>query len=189
MNTHVPKLVAVCLATAFWAGVASAQQADQHQLRSPKESSSQWDQSHTQASTGMPGEVRFSKLKGIDVKSNSGEDLGKVEDLVIDPRGKIQFAVLGSGGLLGIGEKRIPVPWQAVSVQSEKQLTMNIDKEKLKSAPTLKRDFSDLNNPDYVVTIYRFYEVQPSAMGGSQTPGGTTSGSGSSQGTSQSPQQ
>jgi len=54
-------------------------------------------------------------------------------------------------------------------------LTLNVDKEKLQSAPTTARaDDSELDNPDFVVVIYRFYEIAPPGVGAAgETPGGT----------------
>jgi sporulation protein YlmC with PRC-barrel domain len=125
--------------------------------------------------TDQPNGVRVSKLKGAEVKSNDGEDLGKVEDLIVDPKtGQITFAIVGKG-ILGVSSKSRPVPWQAVKINSEKQVTVNMDKQKMDSAPTVGSDYSDLKNPDAVLVIYRFYEIQPAGAG--ETPGGTGQGS------------
>jgi sporulation protein YlmC with PRC-barrel domain len=132
-------------------------------------------------SSSSPSEVRLSKLKDAKITSKSGEDLGKMEDLMIDPQtGKIRYVILGRGGLLGIGEKLVPVPWKAINVSSEKEFTLNVDKQKLKSAPTVDKRYSELNQPDYYVTIYRFYEV-PMDTGSAEGPGGSQSGSSSSE--------
>lgn len=138
-------------------------------------------QSQTSGQTNIQSEVRLSQLKDAKASSSAGESLGDVEDLLINPRnGKIDFVILGRGGLLGLGEKRVPVPWKAINLQSEKQFTLNVDKNKLKSAPTLNKNYSELDNPDYTVTIYRFYEIP---MGSAQTPGGSQQGQGQSSGT------
>jgi sporulation protein YlmC with PRC-barrel domain len=136
----------------------------------------QQQQSKTSGQTTSQSEIRYSKLKDAKVSSSAGEKLGDVEDLLIDPNtGKIDFVVLGRGGLLGMGEKRAPVPWQAVNLQSEKQFTLNVDKSKLKSAPTINKDYSELASQDYAVTIYRFYEIP---VGGGESPGGSQQGQG-----------
>ncbi len=124
--------------------------------------------------------IRISKLKGADVKSKNGEDLGKLEDLVLDRQtGQIRFAIVGKGGVLRIGEKSHPVPWQEVTINSEKQVTVNMDKQKMESAPTVTSDYPELNDPDAVLVIYRFYEIQPA--GAAETPGGTQQDTGKSQ--------
>lgn len=120
---------------------------------------------------------RVSQLMGVNAKSKDSQSLGEIEDLVINPRTqKINFAILGKGGFLGLGEKMVPVPWEAVTVQrspdqgllDKPNLTVNIDQQKMKTAPTMQKDkqYSELDQPDYVITIYRFYEIQPVGTGG-----------------------
>src|SRR4051795_1060914 len=118
-------------------------------------------------SSGQQANVRLSQIIGATIKSSDGQRLGDVNDLVVK-NGQIQFAVLGVGGVLGIGEKWTPVPWQALTYSGEKQFTMNVDKEKLKQAPTLQHhEWSQLETPDFMSRLYAFYGVQaPEAAGG-----------------------
>ena len=169
--------VAVYLATAFCAQVLlAAQQTESAQTKG------QQQESYSQSGTSTNGNVRLSKLIGAKVKSNDGKDIGKLEDVLVDPQtGKPTFAILGQGGALGLGEKRRPVPWQGLQINSEKQVTLNMDKQKFSSAPTTSgSDYSDLNNPQDVVVIYRYYEIVPAGASG-ETPGGTQGGSSQSQ--------
>lgn len=51
----------------------------------------------------------------INVLNLNGEDLGEIEDFIIDPAtGEIRYAVLAAGGFLGIGEKLIPLPMNQI---------------------------------------------------------------------------
>ncbi len=60
---------------------------------------------------------RASQAMGMEVRNDKGDDLGKIEDIVLDMRtGKIRYAALSFGGFLGIGDKFFAVPWQAVMV-------------------------------------------------------------------------
>ena len=152
------KTFVVALAAAMIVPIAGAKDKDSR------------DQSET--SLSKASNVRLSDLMNAKIKSNAGEDLGQLEDVVINPQnGKIEYAVLGRGGFLGIGEKLVPVPWQSVSVQSKKEFTINIDKKKLQSAPTLDKTYSSLEDPGYSVTVYQFFAV-PADVGGGETPGG-----------------
>jgi hypothetical protein len=101
-----------------------------------------------------------------------------VEDVILDPQsGKAKFAIIGKGGVLHVGEKRLPVPWEALSVTSEKQVTLNMDTQKLESAPSLQSSAStELDNPEFVVVIYKYYEVTPPASGAAETQSGSQSG-------------
>jgi sporulation protein YlmC with PRC-barrel domain len=179
MKTRKLDKVAICLATAFCAQVLlAAEQTDQAQ----GQQTGQAQNSYTQSGASANGNVRLSKLIGAKVKSKDGQDIGKLEDVLVDPQtGKPTFAILGQGGALGLGEKRRPVPWQGLQINSERQVTLNMDKQKFSSAPTTSSsDYSDLNSPQDVVVIYRFYEVAPAGAPG-ETPGGTQGGSGKSQ--------
>lgn len=45
----------------------------------------------------------------------NGEKVGYIERVMIDKvSGKISYAVLSCGGLLGIGDDHYPLPWQAL---------------------------------------------------------------------------
>ncbi len=61
------------------------------------------------------------------------EDLGKIEDLVIDAgAGRIAYAVLLFGGFLGMGEKYFAIPWNAFHFElKENRAVLNADKKLL----------------------------------------------------------
>ena len=59
-----------------------------------------------------------STLQGDRVRNSAGEDLGKVDQIMIDiPSGRVAYVVLSFGGVLGIGNKLFAVPWRALHVQ------------------------------------------------------------------------
>lgn len=61
---------------------------------------------------------RASELIGMPVTNKEGKELGSLEDLVFDPKtGTIRYAALAHGGILGIGEKRVAVPWDSFEFQ------------------------------------------------------------------------
>ncbi len=112
---------------------------------------------------------RLSELTGAKVTSAAGENLGDINDFVVDQRGHIQgFAVIGMGGFLGIGEKLTPVPWNMLAGSGEKRFALNADKAKLQAAPTVDRSsWSQFDNPQFTSQIYSYYGVQmPEAVGG-----------------------
>ena len=175
MKTKQLELAALCVVTALFAQWSMAQQNDQKQTQQQ----GQTKERTVQTSDSSPSGLHFSKMIGAQVRSNTGENLGKLEDVMIDPQtGRATFAIVGKGGILRLGEKRMPVPWQALTIDSQKRLTLKVDKEKLESAPTTARtDDSELDNPDFVLVIYKFYEVAPPGVGAvGETPGGTESG-------------
>jgi sporulation protein YlmC with PRC-barrel domain len=63
----------------------------------------------------MPNDVmRASKLVGIGVVGEETRGIGKVDDLVLDRSGRAVAVVIATGGFLGIGEKRVGVPFESV---------------------------------------------------------------------------
>jgi sporulation protein YlmC with PRC-barrel domain len=56
---------------------------------------------------------------GYDVWNQNGDQIGTVNDIVLDfTNSTISYVVVGTGGFLGLGEKKIPVPWNMVKVQT-----------------------------------------------------------------------
>src|ERR1039457_5887851 len=78
-----------------------------------------------------------STLAGDSVRNAAGEDLGKLDELMIDiPSGRVAYAVLSFGGVLGMGNKLFAVPWSALRVdEDEKFFILDVDKTKLEKAP------------------------------------------------------
>ena len=58
--------------------------------------------------------VRANKdIIGTKVVNPQNEDLGKIEDLIVDSSGRISYAVLSFGGFLGLGDKDFAIPFNA----------------------------------------------------------------------------
>ncbi len=83
-----------------------------------------------------------SDLIGMPVKSKQNEDLGEVQDLIINESGRIQYMVLSHGGILGVGKNRIPIPFNDATVDSEKNVVLldKIHKQMLSEAPEFTED-------------------------------------------------
>ena len=62
-----------------------------------------------------PSVLKASTFIGNSVVNAQGENLGKIEDLVIDPAtGHITYAALCRGSILGMGGKLYTVSWEAL---------------------------------------------------------------------------
>ena len=58
-----------------------------------------------------PEFLSASTIKGDKVINTAGEDLGKIEELMLDLRdGRIAYAVLSFDGFLGLGNKLFAIP-------------------------------------------------------------------------------
>ena len=105
-----------------------------------------------------------SSLKGDKVVNYQGEDLGKIEEIMIDlDRGRVAYVVLSFGGFLGVGDKLFAIPWQAFSVDTtQKRLILNADKELLEKAPGFdKNNWPDMADLSLGSTLYGYYGYKP----------------------------
>ena len=57
---------------------------------------------------------RSSKLVGVSIYGPDNKSVGKITDMLMGKDGKVAFVVIGVGGFLGIGEKDVAVPFDAV---------------------------------------------------------------------------
>jgi len=70
-----------------------------------------------------------SDLVGTSLVNQKNEPLGKVEDLVIHPKGEIAFLEFSGAGTLKTGTKRFPVPWSALNRNEHNQFVLDIKPE------------------------------------------------------------
>lgn len=97
---------------------------------------------------GTPGEgpgpeiMAADTLEGDDVVNSKGEDLGEIKDIMVDVRsGRVAYAVLSSGGFLGMGDKLFAIPWSALTLDADhKCFILDVEKEKLQQAPGFDKD-------------------------------------------------
>ena len=85
------------------------------------------------------GDRLASKIVGAKVYATSGEKIGDVDDLLVDASGKLTGVIVGVGGILGVGEKSVALPYASVSMGTEAdgkpRLTVDVSKETLEKAP------------------------------------------------------
>ena len=62
----------------------------------------------------QPGQFMSSKLVGTTVYGANTERVGDVNDVLLDRDGRAHALIIGVGGFLGIGEKDVAVPFNAV---------------------------------------------------------------------------
>ena len=113
--------------------------------------------------SGHTKAILASKVKGTPVYNTNGDKIGAVEDIVLDKTSNnIMFAVLGSGGVLGMGEKYRPVPWSILDYdQKMGGYVVPVDRNMLDNAPANGLD--ELTRSDGNTTIlsktYSYYKV------------------------------
>jgi hypothetical protein len=89
-----------------------------------------------------PNEWSAIVFLGDAVTNPAGETVGDINDLLFDKGGRINTAVIGVGGFLGVGEKDIAVPFNALSFSTgkdgERLVVVSLTKEALDRAPEYK---------------------------------------------------
>lgn len=91
--------------------------------------------------------LRVSELMGLQVRNHQDEDLGNIEDVVIDSKtGQVRYVAVSMGGFLGIGDSLFAVPYKAIQIRSEADdpddlvVLLNVNKEIMEDAEGFNQD-------------------------------------------------
>ena len=100
---------------------------------------------------------KASELKGSKVKSQSGEELGSIEDVAVNLQtGELAYLLVGAEG-----DSFRPIPVQAATVEKsgdELALTIDIEKDRWESAPTVEeQEIAQLGSEQQGRQIYQFF--------------------------------
>jgi sporulation protein YlmC with PRC-barrel domain len=107
-------------------------------------------QASTLRSATVQNHNKASKLVGMKVKNPQHQELGQIEDIVIDlDSGRVAYAVLAVGSALGLGEQYIAIPVNAfVPAPSENHIILNADKARIEGAPRFNKNrWPEVNAP------------------------------------------
>lgn len=111
-----------------------------------------------------PQSLSSTTIVGDEVVNEFGEDLGEIEDLMIDlSRGRIAYAVLSFGGFLGLGDKLFAIPFESLRLDpEEKRFVLDVDKERLEDAPGFDKDhWPETLDQEWHREVYAFYGHDP----------------------------
>ena len=105
-----------------------------------------------------------SSMAGNVVRNLEGDTLGKIEELMIDlDDGRVTYAVLSFGGFLGMHEKLVAVPWDALTLDLDAhEFILNIDRDRLESAPGFnKESWPQMADRQWAQNIHEYYGHRP----------------------------
>ena len=111
-----------------------------------------------------PEIMSASTLDGDKVVNSAGEDLGKIEDIMLDvTSGRIAYGVLSFGGFLGMGDKLFAIPWSALTLDAaNKCFVLDVPKERLENAPGFDKDhWPAMADRSWASGVHAYYEVSP----------------------------
>ena len=104
--------------------------------------------------------VSAGKLTGYRIRNERRQDLGTVEEILIEvSTGRVLYALFAFGGVLGIGSKLFAVPWEGLSFDADhREFILDVDRELFESAPGIDPNhWPDMSDPAWVAELYRFY--------------------------------
>lgn len=104
------------------------------------------------------------RLVAYDIVNPNGEDLGQVQDFMLDmAQGRIAFMVVSFGGLLGLTDKWFAIPWEILEWSPEKKkFILNIPREILEKAPGLdKRKWPQEVDLSWLSACYAHFGCTP----------------------------
>lgn len=162
MRRHVRHSLAWCLVLGL--GALSLPAADEAGKDAQGAAKSKADE---QATTAEPATMlnRASDLVGKTVKNEEGKDLGKVEDVVVDPgHGRIAYVVLSfPDGFANLGEKFFAIPFEALNEDTaRKTLLLNVAKQKLENAEGFDKErWPDMADEQWARNLHKHYGFDP----------------------------
>lgn len=174
MNRPAFRVLIVAMAVIFTASWAYAveeygatpgqKQSMQGQQAAPQSMPGQATRDQAATGTFKPNLTEVSKMLGMKANAQAGENLGTVQDLILDPyESRVSFAVLSpSAG----GDSLYAVPWSLISMSSGKDaVSVNISKQQFDNAPCFNRsDWPDVSSTQWRHQLYSHYNVQPASQ-------------------------
>ena len=95
--------------------------------------------------SSFDGRIRADNIIGSDVIGPNDEVVAEIEDIIFDSGGKPAFVLVSHGGLLGIGEDVVVVPFSQLMVSSDRiAYFIPMTEKQLEAAPKFKRGRFDL---------------------------------------------
>ena len=111
-----------------------------------------------------PNVLSTSAVIGDSIVNRTGENLGKIEELMLDlEMGRVAYAVLSLDGFPGMNNKLFAVPFEALKLDTTREhFTLDVDKDKLKNAPGFdKSNPPKASDRTWGSEVYKFYGYKP----------------------------
>ena len=106
--------------------------------------SQQNDEKTKEEKTSVPATVvdgeQLESVLGIKALSATGDDMGRIVDIIVDRSGQVRAAIIDFGGFLGVGSRKIAVDWRSLHFNPKKAgaVAVNLTKNQLRVAPVYK---------------------------------------------------
>lgn len=94
---------------------------------------------------GTPATVvdgqELESILGKSVSSPTGEDMGRIVDVMVDRSGQMRAAIIDFGGFLGVGSRKIALDWSLIHFPSDGKtdnVVVELNRNQLRLAPIYK---------------------------------------------------
>ena len=75
------------------------------------------------------------QILGRSVQNDKGEDIGRVEDIIITPDRAASYAIISTGGFLGIGTHDVAIPASQFRLNNDQLTLPGATREQIKAMP------------------------------------------------------
>ncbi|MGB3721522.1 MAG: PRC-barrel domain-containing protein [Pacificimonas sp.] len=103
--------------------------------------------------------ISSSKVEGTTVVDRDEQKIGKIMSFMVDKyTGRVAYAVLQFGGVMGIGSHYFPLPWKLLDYDVDADAyRLNIDRDLLETAPKFEKDDSPEFDKTYRAALLAYY--------------------------------
>ena len=103
--------------------------------------------------------IASDKVEGTAVYASDGDKIGTIRHFMVGKRdGQVEYAVMSCGGFLGMGEEYRPVPWDALTYDTDQGgYVVNVGKDKISGSPAYDRGNEPTFDQDYGTTVRSYY--------------------------------
>jgi sporulation protein YlmC with PRC-barrel domain len=111
-----------------------------------------------------PDIMAAASLDGTRVMSSDGEPIGKITDIMLDLRsGRVAYAVLSTGGFLGIGDTLHALPWGALTLDTDdKCFVLDAPADRIQNAPGFDKDhWPSMADTQWGAAVHEYYQRTP----------------------------
>jgi len=149
------------------APMATEPRSDRDQSAAPGMTPERGMRADTGYGAGQPVDIehlRLSKLMGVNVRNLQDENLGKLDNVMIDVnQGKLAYGIVAiRHGFLGLNKDFVAVPWSALDLRSQPGIArLDADKQTLTAIAFGKDSFPNLEDPQYSRQLYERFHATP----------------------------
>lgn len=83
----------------------------------------------------------YEGVLGKAVRSSTGEDMGRIIDIILDKDGRPRAAIIDFGGFLGVGSRKIAVDWRSMRFTQDgrpSRLVLQLSRNQVRVSPEYK---------------------------------------------------